>query len=132
LSMAHSLEGRVPFLDRTIVEYVQCLGSRFKVRAAQRKWLHRKVCAGFLPPSILRRKKRGFAVNVVDDWFRGALDSRISDYLRDERSQMFEFLEPKQVLRLTSEHSAGAQDHHKILFSLVVLEQWLRTSIGAA
>src|SRR5437773_9072715 len=62
LSMAHSLEVRVPYLDRTIVEYVQRLGSQFKIRNGSRKWLHRRVCESYLPPSILKRKKRGFAV----------------------------------------------------------------------
>ena len=62
LSMAHSLEVRVPYLDRTVVEYVQRLGAHFKVRNGSRKWLHRRVCQSYLPPRILKRKKRGFAV----------------------------------------------------------------------
>src|SRR5437870_1067686 len=62
LSMAHSLEARVPYLDRTVVEYVQRLDAKFKVRKGSRKWLHRRVCEKFLPPQVLRRKKRGFAV----------------------------------------------------------------------
>src|SRR5437588_5243958 len=69
LSMAHSLEVRVPYLDRTVVEYVQRLSANFKVRNGTRKWLHRQVCRSYLPPRILKRKKRGFAVNVVDGWF---------------------------------------------------------------
>ena len=69
LSMAHSLEVRVPYLDRTVVEYVQRLGAGFKVRNGSRKWLHRRVCEHYLPSHILKRKKRGFAVNVVDDGF---------------------------------------------------------------
>src|SRR6266566_123623 len=69
LSMAHSLEVRVPYLDRTVVEYVQRLSADFKVRDGTRKWLHRQVCQTYLPSRILKRKKRGFAVNVVDQWF---------------------------------------------------------------
>src|SRR6266404_3746632 len=79
LSMAHSLEVRIPYLDRTVVEYVQRLPAGFKVRRGSRKWLHRRVCQRYLPASILKRKKRGFAVNVVDDWFRSSLHSDISD-----------------------------------------------------
>ena len=60
LSMAHSLEGRVPYLDRTVVEYAQRLDATFKVRNGSRKWLHRRVCEKFLPPQIMQRKKRGF------------------------------------------------------------------------
>ena len=86
LSMAHSLEARVPYLDRTVVEYVQRLDASFKIRHGTRKWLHRQVCRTFLPPRILKRKKRGFAVNVVDDWFNAGADGKISELLLDKNS----------------------------------------------
>src|SRR5438067_2387841 len=54
LSMAHSLEVRVPYLDRTVVEYVQCLNSDLKIRNGSRKWLHRRVCQNYLPARVLR------------------------------------------------------------------------------
>jgi asparagine synthase (glutamine-hydrolysing) len=128
LSMAHSLEVRVPYLDRTIVEYVQRLGAGFKVRNGSRKWLHRRVCERYLPSHLLKRKKRGFAVNVVDDWFRSSLDGEISDVLLDESSLMFGLLNPRPVRRLLESHQSGRQDNHKLLFSLVMIEQWLRGS----
>jgi len=131
LSMAHSLEVRVPYLDSEIVEYVERLSANFKVRRGTRKWLHREVCSGFLPRTILRRKKRGFAVNVVDDWFQGSLKSKMGDYLLDGKSLMFEFLEPGAARTLLEEHRTGRSDNHKILFSLVVLEEWLRTNQSA-
>jgi asparagine synthase (glutamine-hydrolysing) len=127
LSMAHGLEIRVPFLDREIVEHVQGLPARFKVRYGERKWLHRQVCKGFLPSAILRRKKRGFSVNVVDDWFRGSKNVELNGYLRDSQSRMFEFLRPDVVDGLLGAHRRGMADNHKILFSLVVLEEWLRS-----
>ena len=126
LSMAHSLEVRVPYLDRSIVEYVQRLGSQFKIRNGSRKWLHRRVCESYLPPSILKRKKRGFAVNVVDEWFRSSLNGKLPDLLLDENSLMFGLLKPERVRKLLSDHRSGRQDNHKLLFSLVMLEQWLR------
>ena len=126
LSMAHSLEARVPYLDRTVVEYVQRLGPAFKVRNGSRKWLHRKVCRRYLPASILRRKKRGFAVNVVDDWFRSSLQGGISNALLDDRSLLFDLLDPEAVHKLLNAHRAGKQDNHKVLFSLVMIEQWLQ------
>ena len=100
LSMAHSLEVRVPYLDRTVVEYVQRLGSHFKIRNGSRKWLHRQVCQSYLPQRILRRKKRGFAVNVVDEWFRSSVQGQLSELLLDESSLMFGLLNPKPVRRL--------------------------------
>jgi asparagine synthase (glutamine-hydrolysing) len=128
LSMAHSLEVRVPYLDRTVVEHVQRLGANLKVRNATRKWLHRQVCQNYLPPRILKGKKRGFADNVVDAWFHTSLKGTLQAVLLDESSLMFDLLDPKPVRRLLGDHQSGRQDNHKILFSLVMLEQWLRGS----
>ncbi len=127
LSMAHSLEGRVPYLDRTVVEHAQRLSATFKVRRGERKWLHRQVCKKFLPPQILARKKRGFAVNVVDDWFNNSATGKITDLLRDEKSLMYSVLQPEAVKKLLAEHQSRRQDNHKLLFSLVMFEQWLRS-----
>ena len=128
LSMAHSLEIRVPYLDRTVVEYVQRLGANLKVRNGTRKWLHRRVCQSYLSPRILKRKKRGFASNVVDQWFHSSLNGRLSDTLLDGSSLIFNLLKPEPVRRLLETHRSGRQDNHKLLFSLVMLEQWLRGS----
>jgi asparagine synthase (glutamine-hydrolysing) len=128
LSMASALEVRVPYLDRQVVEHVQQLGASFKVRQGVRKWLHRRVCQQFLPAEVVNRKKRGFAVNVVDDWFRGSLQGRIKDYLADEQSLLYRYLRQESVTDLLERHGSGKEDHHKILFSLVVMEQWLRSN----
>jgi asparagine synthase (glutamine-hydrolysing) len=126
LSMAHGLELRVPYLDKDIVEYVEQLPADFKVRNGAMKWLHREVCRSFLPGPILKRPKRGFAVNVVDQWFRNAIDSRMADTLLDSGSSIYRYLRPSAVRELFQQHSSGRHDHHKILFSLVVFEEWLR------
>jgi asparagine synthase (glutamine-hydrolysing) len=127
LSMAHSLEVRVPYLDRTVVEYVQRLDAGFKIRRGTRKWLHRQVCQNYLPPRILQRKKRGFAVNVVDEWFHSSLKGELPELLLDRNSLMFALLKPESVRNLLEAHRSRRQDNHKLLFSLVMLEQWLRT-----
>lgn len=126
LSMAHGLELRVPYVDKEIVEYVERLPANLKVRHGSRKWLHRQVCSSFLPPAILNRPKRGFAVNVVDGWFRDSVDSKMADALRDSGSKIYQFLRPAAVQQLFQQHTSGRRDNHKILFSLVLFEQWLR------
>jgi len=126
LSMAHSLEVRVPYLDQTVVEYVQRLGANLKVRKGTRKWLHRQVCQSYLSTRIVNRKKRGFASNVVDEWFHSSLNGALREVLLDESSLMFGLLNPKPVRRLLEGHQSGRQDNHKLLFSLVMFEQWLR------
>lgn len=128
LSMAHGLEVRVPYLDRTVVEYVETLPARLKIRHGIGKWLHRKVCGEFLPREVLNRKKRGFASNVVDGWFRETMSRHLDDRLLDGNSRMYGWLRRGEVQRLLSEHRTGKRDHHKILFSLVVLEEWLRSN----
>jgi len=126
LSMAHSLEARVPYLDRTVVEYVQRLDASYKIRNGNRKWLHRRVCEKFLPPQILQRKKRGFAVNVVDEWFNSSMGGELSNLLLDSDALMFDLLKPEPIRALLENHRSGRQDNHKLLFSLVMFEQWLR------
>src|SRR6267378_2869542 len=123
LSMAHSLEVRVPYLDRTVVEYVQRLGADLKVRNGSRKWLHRQVCRHFLPPRILKRRKRGFGVNVVDGWLRSSLSGKLRELLLDPSSMMFDLLRRESVQKLVEDHQSRRQDNHKLLFSLVLLEQ---------
>jgi asparagine synthase (glutamine-hydrolysing) len=126
LSMAHSLEVRVPYLDRTVVEYAQRLGASFKIRRGTRKWLHRRVCESYLPSAILKRKKRGFAANVVDGWLRSSAQGRLAELLLDDTALMFSLLKPEPVRKLLNDHRSGRHDNHKLLFSLVMLEQWLR------
>jgi asparagine synthase (glutamine-hydrolysing) len=126
LSMAHSLELRVPYMDTEIVEYVERLPANLKVRNGSRKWLHRQVCQSYLPKTIIRRRKRGFASNVVDDWFRDAMDSRMAETLLDSSSEIYQYLRPSVVRELFKQHVSGREDNHKILFSLALFEEWLR------
>jgi asparagine synthase (glutamine-hydrolysing) len=126
LSMAHSLELRVPYLDKEIVQFAERLPAQCKIRGVSQKWLHRQVCQSYLPGSFIQRKKRGFAVNVVDDWFRGATDSKMAYIFMDGQSKMYQYLRPHSVQQLYKEHTSGRSDNHKILFSLIVFEEWLR------
>jgi asparagine synthase (glutamine-hydrolysing) len=126
LSMAHSLELRVPYLDKEIVQFAERLPAHTKVRGRAQKWLHRQVCQSYLPAEFIKRKKRGFAANVVDDWFRGTMSSRMAETFVDKQSRMYQYLRPESVQRLYNEHVSGRSDNHKILFSLIVFENWLR------
>ncbi|MCZ8131100.1 MAG: asparagine synthase (glutamine-hydrolyzing) [Steroidobacteraceae bacterium] len=132
LSMAHGLEVRVPYLDREIVDYAARLPASFKIRHGRRKWLHRRACERLLPAEMLARKKRGFAVDAVDRWFRESLDGKLGAYLLDPAAVLYRYLDPAPVSRLLDEHRAGRHDRHKMLFSLVVLEEWLRTCAAAS
>jgi len=129
LSMAHSLELRVPYVDKEIVEYVERLPATLKVRNGSGKWLHRLVSESYLPSAILRRPKRGFAVNVVDEWFRSTIDSKMTATLLHASSKIYPYLRMDRVRELFEQHTSGRQDNHKILFSLIVFEEWLRAHV---
>jgi asparagine synthase (glutamine-hydrolysing) len=126
LSMAHGLEARVPFLDQEVIEYALGLPPAYKIRHRTQKWLHREVCRRYLPPEILHRPKRGFAVDVVDQWYRSAATSMLDETLLDPGATLYQLLDARTVARLVSEHRSGRRDHHKLLHSLVVAELWLR------
>ena len=66
-------------------------------------------------------------MNVVDGWFHSSLQGALPGMLQDKDSLMFDLLDPKRIRHLLEEHRTGRQDNHKLLFSLVMLEQWLRT-----
>jgi len=126
MSMAHSLELRVPYLDYTIVEYVESLPDKFKVRFFKGKRLHRVICQQYLDPRILKRRKRGFAADVVDAWYRESQDERTRDTIEASNSPLYEFLMPEAVRQLLIDHRSGAANNYKLLFSLSVFGEWLR------
>ncbi len=64
---------------------------------------------------------------MVDGWFRNAIDSRMSETLLDGSSRIYQYLSPGAVGELFAQHASGQEDNHKMLFSLVVFEEWLRT-----
>lgn len=126
LSMAHSLEVRVPYLDLEIVRFVESLPPEYKVRWGQRKWLHKRVCGNLLPQAILDRKKRGFAASVVDSWYRASLSGKIGDTVNNPQARIYQYLRPEAVRQLVEEHQSGKQNNYKVLFSIVLMEQWLQ------
>ena len=65
-------------------------------------------------------------MNVVDDWFRSAKRKKMEGLLLDNGSNLYKYLRPTAVQEMLKQHQTGNDDHHKILFSLVVFEEWLR------
>lgn len=125
-SMAHSLELRGPFLDKDIVKYTERLPAELKVRNGMGKWLHKRICRRFLLKAIVARRKRGFATNVVDSWFRDALGSAMANTLEDESAYIFRFLRLAAARQLCAAHAEGRRDNQRVLFSLIVLVEWLK------
>jgi asparagine synthase (glutamine-hydrolysing) len=125
MSMAHSIESRVPLLDHPLVELALRLPLRLKLRDGQRKYLLKRVAARLLPEAILERKKQGFGVPLAV-WFRGSLGTAFQDVLLSPRTRQRGYFQPKEIKRLMHEHLAGRRDHEWRLWQLLMFELWHR------
>lgn len=128
MSMAASIESRVPFLDHKLVEFTARLPERMKLRGWTTKYVLRESMKGLLPDAILKRPKMGFPV-PVGSWFRGEFKYVIEDYVLSERTMERGLFERTFVEQLASEHQSGTKDHAQRLWSLVNFEMWLRRFI---
>ena len=125
MSMAHSIESRVPLLDNEVVEFAFSLPSSFKIKAGRRKHILKEAAATLLPRDILDRPKQGFGV-PLSVWFRGNLRELFADTLLSDRTLTRGYFEERFLRRLVAEHLSGARDHTLRLWQLVVFERWLR------
>ncbi len=123
MSMAHSIESRVPLLDNEVIEFAAQLPCALKIRNGRRKHVLKEAAAGLLPPEILTRRKQGFGV-PLGVWFRGETRSLFSDVLLSTRARERGYFDRRFVERLVSEHLSGRRDHTLRLWGLVVFELW--------
>ncbi|MEO8074809.1 MAG: asparagine synthase (glutamine-hydrolyzing) [Acidobacteriota bacterium] len=128
MSMAASIESRVPFLDHRLVEFAAGLPARMKLRGFKTKWILREAVREILPPEILTRKKMGFPV-PFGLWMKGTWGDVARDVLLDPRSRQRGIIDPSAVDRLLVAHAAGLADGSDALWSLLNLELWYRTHI---
>jgi len=123
MSMAHSLEARVPILDHRLVEFAARIPAAWKLRDGQTKWILKRVARRYLPTEILDRRKRGFSV-PMKKWLAGEI-SHLLDILLSSEARSGQYLHRPTVKRLVTEHRSGRRDHASVLWRLVVLERWL-------
>ncbi|HZR22947.1 MAG TPA: asparagine synthase (glutamine-hydrolyzing) [Vicinamibacterales bacterium] len=123
MSMAHSIESRVPLLDNEVIDFAATLPSEFKIKDGRRKRVLKEVAATLLPPDILNRRKQGFGV-PLGVWFKGNLRELFADTLLSASSQQRGFFQPAFVRQILNEHLAGKRDHTLRLWQLVVFEKW--------
>jgi asparagine synthase (glutamine-hydrolysing) len=128
MSMAASIESRVPFLDHKLVEFAASLPARLKLRGFTTKWVLREAVRSILPPEILSRPKMGFPVPFAL-WLRQGWGAMARDVLLDSRSRQRGIIDPAAVERLLSGHEAGAAEGGDAIWSLLNLELWYRTFI---
>jgi asparagine synthase (glutamine-hydrolysing) len=124
MSMATSLESRVPFLDHKLVEFAARMPDAMKLRGWTTKYVLRRAMRGLLPPQILKRKKMGFPT-PVGGWFRGAFRRVIDEYVLSERALSRGVFDPPYAREIVARHAAG-ENHTERLWMLVNFEIWQR------
>ena len=128
MSMAASIESRVPFLDQRLVEFATALPPRLKLRGFKTKWILREAVRTILPPEILTRRKMGFPVPFAM-WMRDSWQPVVRDILLDRRTRERGIIEPQAVEQLMTAHASGRQEGADAIWSLLNLELWYRTFI---
>ncbi len=131
MSMAHSIEARVPLLDNFVIDFASSLPAALKIREGRRKHVLKEVAARFLPGELIDRRKQGFGV-PLDVWFRGSLRELFADSLLSARSLQRGYFQPAFIRRLINEHVTARRDHTFRLWQLVVFERWLQQYVDPA
>lgn len=126
MSMATSLEARVPLLDQDLIDYVtQEIPTSFKLKGDVTKYIFKKSLEGMVPKEILYREKQGFGV-PIGDWINLQLREKIHDTLADKKTLERGYFDPKYIKLLLKEHSSKRRDHSHSLWILWMLELWHR------
>jgi asparagine synthase (glutamine-hydrolysing) len=124
MSMAASIESRVPFLDHKLVEFAAALPERMKLRGLTTKYVLRRAMQDLLPKEIVARKKMGFPV-PVGQWLRGKFSHLVDEYVLGKRARARGLFNREYVSEIATRHRAG-EDHAERLWMLINFEIWQR------
>jgi asparagine synthase (glutamine-hydrolysing) len=126
MSMAASLEARVPLLDHELIEFVtQQIPPDLKMKGFETKYIFKKAMEGIVPAEILYREKQGFGV-PIEEWINNELRARIHETLLERRTLERGYFEKSYILTLLDEHAKRRRDHSHALWILWMLELWHR------
>ena len=128
MSMAASIESRVPFLDTALVEHVAAMPGSLKLSGWRTKAVLREAVRDLIPPAILTRRKMGFPV-PMGRWLAGDFSPLVEDLVLGPRARARGLFEPGAIARLVAEHRAGTAQHGDRLWLLLNLEIWQRVFI---
>jgi asparagine synthase (glutamine-hydrolysing) len=123
MTMAASIEARMPFMDHELAAFISDLSDDWRVRGRATKRILRESMLRLLPAAILERPKVGFRV-PVNEWFRTSMKEYLSDHLLGSGSRTHAYYQPQMLRRYLDEHMAGRQNHEKLLWSMLNLEIW--------
>jgi asparagine synthase (glutamine-hydrolysing) len=125
MTMAHSLEGRSPYVDHHLAEFVASIPPQYKLKGRRLKNILRQVSRDYLPEPLIERPKRGFSFPLAY-WFRGALRDTTARIFCDSRLVEAGYFKREAMLTMLDEHTTGQIDHNYRLWLLLNLELWFR------
>lgn len=128
VTMANSLEMRVPFLDLELVAFLETLPSNLKVRGTTRKYIHKRAVEAWLPREIVHRKKRGFQT-PMDEWLQRDLATAAQRLFEENDSACRQYFDLTFIREMVEAHKQQRQDHQKRLYALLCFELWHRSWI---
>jgi len=128
MTMATSVELRVPFLDHRLVELGGRIPPRLRIKGWETKYILKKALEPYLPKEILYRGKMGFPTPLAM-MFKSELRGYVEEVLGSDRFADRGYFRPEAVRSMLREHAAGERDHHRVLWQLLVLEEWHRKLI---
>ncbi len=128
MSMASSLEVRVPFLDETVLDIAAKIPARLKLRGFTTKYLLRRLAAEVLPAEITRRRKQGFGI-PLQGWFRGQLTSYAREMLLDTQTLSRGYFDRPAIESVLDDHENDRGDHGHLIYALISFELWNRVFI---
>jgi asparagine synthase (glutamine-hydrolysing) len=131
MSMAASLEARVPLLDHRIVEFAVNLPPHMKLHRGQTKVILRQAMAARVPEAVLNKPKQGFSI-PLKHWLRGSLRPLMLELLSTNTVRQRGYFRPQCVSQWVSEHLEGRANHSHRLWALMVFELWLRHVLDGA
>lgn len=128
LSMWHSLEVRVPFLDHKFVEFVATIPAKYKLHWGKKKYVLIRALRDVLPPNVLKRRKQGFSI-PLQSWLRGPLKDLVSQTLEEPALRKLGLFDCESIKLILNEHARGARNNETKIWALLVFVLWHKSYI---
>jgi asparagine synthase (glutamine-hydrolysing) len=130
MSMAASIEARVPFLDVDLVNLIETMPSELKLKGFKiGKYLHKLVARKWLPAKVINRPKKGFQT-PIDEWFQSELSGELRSTLLSKESYCNRYFSTDYLAEMIRDHVTGRRDHQRQLFALLTFELWAKRFLG--
>jgi len=126
LSMWHSLEVRVPYLDHKLVEYCAKIPTNLKIKGMKKKYLLKKVAAKYLPEKTVHRRKRGFTC-PMSEWLKKDLRNMCYDILESGKIKQEGIFDANKINEILQAHFSGRAMNDTLIWSLLIFECWFQS-----